>query len=45
MAKVPYPFVLSYVPAYISYILVNNSPVIYQVHQEEPEIPRLRIKL
>lgn len=45
VAKVPYPFVLSYVPAYISYILVNNSPVIYQVHQEEPEIPRLRIKL
>ena len=43
--KVPYPFVLSAVPAYISYILVNNSPVIYQTHQEEPEIPRLRIKL
>lgn len=43
--NVHHPFILAYPPKYISYILVSSSPVIYAVHQEEPESPRHRVKL
>lgn len=43
--NVPYPFVLSEPAEYISYMLVNGSPVVYGVYDEEPETPRLRVKI
>ena len=43
--NVPYPFILSEPAEYISYILVTGSPVIYAVYDEEPESPRLRVKI
>lgn len=39
------PFVLAYVPGYISYVLVDGSPIIYDVYNEKPDKPKLRIKL
>lgn len=42
---VPYPFVLSKPANYISYILFKGVPVIFGVYDEEPQPPRLRVKL
>ena len=43
--NVPYPFLLSEPANYISYALVRGSPVIFDTHEEEPETPRLRVKI
>lgn len=42
---VPYPIVLHEPVNYISYALVNGAPVVFDVHDEEPETPRLRVKI
>lgn len=43
--NVPFPFILPEPANYISYILVSGSPVVYGVYEEEPESPRLRVKI
>lgn len=43
--NVPHPFILQQAANYIAYILVKGSPVIYGVYDEEPETPRLRVKI
>ncbi|ATS94081.1 hypothetical protein P13BB106kb_p097 [Pectobacterium phage DU_PP_V] len=39
------PFILDHIPKYVSVIKFNNSYLIYEVHEEIPEAPRVRVKI
>ncbi|AFQ22276.1 hypothetical protein My1_117 [Pectobacterium phage My1] len=39
------PFILHHIPKWVSVIKYKNSFVLFDVHEERPESPRLRIKI